>query len=83
MVWRPEAVTGIAAVALTQWVPVAIGAWALRRGHAGRASTPESHDDDATAPRSVFVETLHNAFALLAFFALTNADVIVARNVLR
>ena len=82
MAWRPDAVTGIAAVALTQWMPVAMGAWALRRGHASRASVPDPYDDDAMAPRSVFVETLHNASALLAFFALTNADVIVARNVL-
>ena len=82
MAWRPDAITGIAAVALTQWVPVAVGAWALRRGHGARASAPEAYDDDAMAPRSVFVETLHNASALLAFFALTNADVIVARNVL-
>jgi O-antigen/teichoic acid export membrane protein len=82
MAWRPDATTGIAAVALTQWVPVAVGAWALRRGHGAPATALGAYDDDAMVPRSVFVETLHNASALLAFFALTNADVIVARNVL-
>ncbi|MGH3346266.1 MAG: lipopolysaccharide biosynthesis protein [Nocardioides sp.] len=82
MAYRPEAVTGIAAVALTTWAPVLVGTWALRSGHRHLAPSSAAVDPDTLSPRSVLVETFHNASALLAFFALTNADVIVARNVL-
>ena len=82
MAWQPEAVTGIAAVALTAWVPVLVGTWALRHGHRDVTPATKPADHDAPAARSVLIETFHNASALLAFFALTNADVIVARNVL-
>jgi O-antigen/teichoic acid export membrane protein len=82
MALRPDAVTGIAAVAVTAWVPVLVGAWGLRSGTHAPASSSGDSDGDALTSRSVLVETFHNATALLAFFALTNADVIVARNVL-
>ena len=82
MAFRPEAVTGIAAVALTAWVPVLVGQWGLRGGAHNPAPSEGESDRDALSSRSVLVETAHNATALLAFFALTNADVIVARNVL-
>ena len=64
-------------------MPVVVGVVALRRpgrqrprpGH--RAPTPTGW-----AQGGVLREVVHNSQALLAFFALSNADVIVARNVL-
>ena len=81
---RPQALTAIVAVAVCQWIPVAIGWWMLHRrpprlGEDAHADT-EAHD--AHAVRSFLVETAHNAQALLAFFALTNVDVIVAGKIL-
>lgn len=65
------------AVLASLWLPVGVGAWILRR-----------HDDAAPAPQSPEVrrdfvrETLGSSVALLAFFALSNLDVVVARSVL-
>jgi O-antigen/teichoic acid export membrane protein len=56
--------------------PVLLGWWALRR-HRVPGVTSEEHGF-----RGVMKEALHNSQALLAFFALSNADVVVARNVL-
>ena len=53
-----------------------MGWWALRRPRPAGAVS-EQH-----AFRQIIRETLHNAHALFAFFGLSNADVIVARNVL-
>jgi O-antigen/teichoic acid export membrane protein len=62
-------------VVLGAVVPVVVGWWALRGR--GAAATPEEHGF-----RRVLRETAHNSQALFAFFALSNADIIVARNVL-
>jgi O-antigen/teichoic acid export membrane protein len=76
LLWQPTELTAVVAVALGQCVPVAVGWWALRDVRAP-GSTSDFH-----AARPVVRETVHNSQALLAFFALSNADVIVARNVL-
>lgn len=67
------AMTGVAVGAV---VPVLVGSAALRRRT--RSATP------GTAPaagrsRRVIRELFHNSHALLAFFALSNVDVVVAR----
>jgi len=74
--WRPDEFTAMIGVALGQVVPVLVGWWTLR--HSRRPA------DDAGDHRirEVVRETLHNSQALLAFFALSNVDIIVARNVL-
>ena len=46
---------------------------------ASPASAPSEHQEPGRARGS---ETLHNSHALLAFFALSNVDILVARNVL-
>lgn len=76
MAWRPDEVTAIIGVALGQVVPVLCGWWALR---GSRVAEPDLGDHGA---RSVLRETLHNSQALLAFFALSNLDILIARNVL-
>ncbi|GGO86948.1 hypothetical protein GCM10011584_10380 [Nocardioides phosphati] len=76
MAWRPDELTAIVAVALGQVVPVLCGWWALR----GSRTTGTDVGDHGA--RSVLRETLHNSQALLAFFALSNLDILIARNVL-
>lgn len=76
LAWRPSEVSAVAAVALTTVVPVVVGWWALR---GDRAPGPEV---DRHAGRAVLRESVLNSQALLAFFALSNLDVVVARNVL-
>lgn len=76
MAWRPEELAAIVGVALGQIVPVLCGWWALRGSR-----TPGTDVGDHGA-RSVLRETLHNSQALLAFFALSNLDILIARNVL-
>ncbi|NEN79397.1 oligosaccharide flippase family protein [Nocardioides zeae] len=69
---RPDATGAMAGVLLGAVVPVLIGGWALRRRRGGEGPGP--------APmRTVLREVAHNSHALLAFFALTNADVVLAR----
>ncbi len=73
-----SASSAMAAVALGAVVPAVVGAVALRR-------TPGDAGDRAASPghaRSVLREVLHNSHALLAFFALSNCDILVARAVL-
>ncbi len=62
------------AVALGAWIPAAVGAVALGRVGASRR-TP------ALGPRATRIlrEVAANSWALLAFFALSNLDVVIAR----
>ncbi|QNN54740.1 oligosaccharide flippase family protein [Nocardioides mesophilus] len=71
-------------VAIGAFAPVAVGWWALR--HPGRRA---EHDRTRAllpapylAPGGVLRETFHNSHALLAFFALSNVDVLIARSTL-
>lgn len=64
-------------VLIASWLPVAVGSWALRHRPDGDI---EHHD--VAVRRDVLKETLGSAVALLAFLALSNLDVVVARSVL-
>jgi O-antigen/teichoic acid export membrane protein len=77
MLWRPTEFWAMFGVMLGAWLPVVVGWYALRRGDRDPREDSESH-----RVRPIIRETVHNSQALLAFFALSNADVIVARNVL-
>ena len=71
------AMTGVALGAV---VPVLIGSAALR--HRARTAPPAATAPDPTdrgRSRRVVRELFHNSHALLAFFALSNVDVVVAR----
>jgi O-antigen/teichoic acid export membrane protein len=76
ILWLPNETAAMLGVALGAIPPVILGWWALRRRRVS-ATRSEEHGF-----RVVLRETVHNGQALLAFFALSNADVIVARNVL-
>ena len=75
LLWRPDPRWGAIAVALALLVPVAVGMWALR--HRRLRVGPERE-----GLRSLGLELVHNSQALLAFFAVSNVDLIVARHVL-
>lgn len=64
-------------VLVASWLPVAVGTWALRH----RPGDHVEHHDVAVR-RDVLKETMGSAVALLAFLALSNLDVVVARSVL-
>jgi O-antigen/teichoic acid export membrane protein len=75
MLWRPEPRWGAIAVTVTLWIPVAVGLRALRHRR-----LRSGHQREGL--RSLVLEMLHNSQALLAFFAVSNVDLIVARHVL-
>ena len=74
--WRPSETAALVGITLGAFTPIAAGWWFLHREREPGAVS------DRHGFRSVMVETFHNSQALLAFFALSNVDVIVARNVL-
>lgn len=76
MLWQPSELSAMVGVALGACVPVIVGFVALRR--------PRSEHADGSGPPipSLLGEVARSSQALLAFFALSNVDVIVARNVL-
>jgi O-antigen/teichoic acid export membrane protein len=76
MLWRPTEASALLGVFLGALVPVALGAYALRRRR-----TPGSHSEHH-ATRPIAREVLGNAQTLLAFLCLINCDVILARNIL-
>lgn len=71
---RPDEMTAIIGVALGALAPVAVGFAVLGRTGHGAPAGPSIKD--------LLVETGHKSTALLAFIALCNVDLIVARNVL-
>lgn len=79
LLWRPEEAVAVAAVMVSFVAPVVVGWWALRRSAPGRVEVDTGLDHGA---RSILRETGRNSHALLAFLAVSNADVIVARDVL-
>lgn len=76
LVWRSET-SAMLAVLLSSWAPVLVGAWALGR-HPRRATEVT----EGEIRRDVLRETLGGSAALLAFFAMANLDIVVARSVL-
>ena len=78
--WRPGVVTAMLGVTVALFVPVVIGWFALRTHRDARRQVSEPASDHTA--RQVVGETVHNSQALLALFALSNVDVVIARNVL-
>jgi O-antigen/teichoic acid export membrane protein len=73
---QPSETAAMAGVALAAWAPVLVGWFVLR---APRPVRTPSEDHFA---RRIAWESVRNSQALLAFFAVSNIDVVVARNVL-
>ncbi len=77
MVRQTEA-SAMLGVLVASWIPVVIGSYALR----GHRPHPPENAHDAAVRRDVRREAIGSSIALLAFTALSNLDVVVARNVL-
>ena len=75
LLWRPEPRWGAIAICVALIVPVVVALYALRDRHLGLGREPGDL-------RSLVFELGHNSQALLAFFAVSNVDLIVARHVL-
>jgi O-antigen/teichoic acid export membrane protein len=77
MLVSPTEAVAMLGVAIAAFAPAIVGWVALRD------QRPDGDELDAEhRPANIIRETLHNSQALFAFFALSSADVIVARNVL-
>lgn len=74
----PTATSGMLGVMLAAWLPVLIGWWALR----GRRHQQTWTAHDRAVRTDVRREAAGSSIALLAFVALSNLDVVVARSVL-
>nr|WP_221634151.1 polysaccharide biosynthesis protein [Nocardioides luti] len=72
----PTETSAMLGVMIGLFVPALAGWWALRRGREAGATS------DLHEARPMAGETARNSAALLAFFVLSNADIVVARNVL-
>lgn len=79
VLWHPTEFAAMLGVTVAQLAPVAVGWFALRRG---REPVHPHEPQGGHGGRAVLVEMAHNSHALLAFFALSNIDVLVARSVL-
>ncbi len=77
LLWDPSPFWAVAGVTIGSWAPVAVAALVLRRPRDRRNHAAAVH-----AARDLWRETLRNSHALLAYFALSNADVVIARNVM-
>lgn len=82
LLWRPGEFWAVLAVGLSFLAPVLVGWWALRGGRGDLEVDVDAARSARHGVRATLIEALHNSHALLAFFALTNIDIVVARNVL-
>ena len=76
ILWHPTEFSALVGVALGAYFPVLVGWRALRHPR-----EPGEHSTDHST-RALWTETFHNSNTLFAFFALSNVDILVARNVL-
>ena len=74
--WRPTEFWSMVGVGIAYWAPVLVGLWALRHRRRPTTASP-THTGMALVRESII-----NAQALFAFFALSSVDLIVARNVM-
>lgn len=72
----PTETSAMLGVTIALWVPVAIGWWTLRV-HRDPGETSDEH-----RTHSIARETTSASLALLAFYLLSNVDIVMARNVL-
>ncbi len=83
---RTDTLGAMVGISVGALLPVLIGAWALRHPTRGGAQPTPAKVRTPLAQRwargGVLRETFHNSHALLAFFALSNADVVIARSTL-
>ena len=82
--WQPNESMALFGSGLGYIAPVVLGWWVLRRPRRDAVPRTSTSDGapDVTAPWPILLESLRSARALLAFFALANVDIVVARHVL-
>lgn len=78
--WFPTETSALAASGMGFVAPVVLGWWLLR--HPRNPTHPSHTALDSHDEWSIFRESMHGTQAMLAFFALANVDIIVARHVL-
>lgn len=84
---EPNTLGAMTGVTVGAFAPTVVGWFALRGPDRLRAAAASSPDGLRRPPArwsrgGALRETLHNSHALLAFFALSNADVVIARHTL-
>jgi O-antigen/teichoic acid export membrane protein len=79
---QPDTFGAMLGVTVGAFVPAVVGAWALRSSAAGLPLLPPALGELRSSAGGLLRETFHNSHALLAFFALSNVDVVIARSVL-
>ena len=73
----PTPFWAITGVVIGAWAPVVVGAVALRQPRGTVVESDASH-----TARDLWSETMRNSHALLAYFALCNADIVIARSMM-
>ncbi len=82
IVWRPTQTVAMLGIATSALVPAFVGWLSLRQPGREPAAPVAAGTERRHPTRDILRETAHNSQALLAFFALSNADVVVARHAL-
>jgi O-antigen/teichoic acid export membrane protein len=82
MVISPTETAAMIGVTLALLAPVAVGWWALRQPRVDLDPTITAEQAHDHGFRSVVREVVQSSLALLAFFVLSNMDVVIARNTL-
>ena len=82
VLWRPTQSVAMVGIAIAALVPAVVGWLALRQPGREPGAPPAPGAERRHPTRDILRETAHNSQALLAFFALSNCDVVVARHAL-
>jgi O-antigen/teichoic acid export membrane protein len=81
--WQPTQTFAMLGIAVAAVCPAVVGWLSLRHRARRTHVTPAAVDVERRHPtRDILREAAHNSQALLAFFALSNADIVVARHAL-
>jgi O-antigen/teichoic acid export membrane protein len=80
LLWQPDETGAMVGVTVGAFLPVVVGWFALR--HRSPAAAGDVPRDTGHPQLRLLREVGHNSHALFAFFALSNADVVIARSVL-
>jgi O-antigen/teichoic acid export membrane protein len=82
VLWRPTQTAAMVGIAIAAVAPAVVGWLALRQPGREPGAAPAPGAERRHPTRDILRETAHNSQALLAFFALSNSDVVVARHAL-
>jgi O-antigen/teichoic acid export membrane protein len=80
--WEPSQTAAMIGITIAAICPAIVGWLALRHRPRPAEEVPVVGEERRHPTRDILRETAHNSQALLAFFALSNADIIVARHAL-